>query len=320
MNVRFEMITCPVCSAGDGRACVQGTDRLHGLEGRFGYVECPGCGAVYMNPRMEIQEIPKFYPADYAPHASPARAAGTSRPGKASPPSPLTRAKSWWDDFCRNEKIIPAYCPPLGPSAKVLDVGCGNGKFLHEIAGRFGCQVQGVDLSDTAAKAARDGYGLEIALGTLESAGFPGEHFDVVTAWWYLEHVPNPVQIMVEIARILKPGGVCIMGVPNTRSLAARLFGPNWYHLDSPRHLVLYNPRSMRNLIAQAGLEWRKAHFDKTPWGMLGSLAYAAGGDGAAARRIRRRFLLRQALFPVTLLLGLTGWGDTMVVYARKPG
>jgi SAM-dependent methyltransferase len=199
-----------------------------------------------------------------------------------------------------------------------LDVGCGNGKFLHGLSQQTGCAVQGVDLSESAVQAAKAGYGLDVFHGPLEKAGFPDDYFDAITAWWYLEHVPHPAAALREMARILKPGGICVFGVPNARSFAARAFRGRWYHLDCPRHLSLFTPRSLRILLPHAGLGLRRLVFDKSPWGLIGSMAYAAGGSGEASKRWRDKFWLRQILLPFTALLGLTGWGDTMVAYAEK--
>jgi len=163
------------------------------------------------------------------------------------------------------------------------------------------------------------GFGIEVVHGHLEDAKFPSDHFDFVTSWWYLEHVPDPLAALREMARILKPGGYCGIAVPNARSLAAMLFRNRWYHLDCPRHLCLYTPHSMRTLASRAGLQIREILYDKTPWGLIGSLAYMAGGGVGAPARWRRKFWLRQTLLPFTAFLGLAGMGDTLTAWARKP-
>ncbi len=263
---------------------------------------------MYMNPQVVQEDIGALYPADYAPHAT--------NPGTRRTPSGVARM---FDDFFTNETLGSDITRLHKPGATLLDVGCGNGRFLQKMRERHAYDVTGVDLSPLAVQAAKVNYGLDVFQGFLEDARFPDASFDVVTAWWYLEHVPNPVSTLHEIARVLKPGGFLVFGVPNTRSVAAQLFGSRWYHLDCPRHLALYAPRPVRRLMQEAGLETRKITFDKTPWGLLGSLAYACGGDGAAPARWRRKTWLRQSLLPVTALLGLCGYGDTMAVSARKP-
>jgi SAM-dependent methyltransferase len=313
--IETEAISCPVCSGTGHRALFTATDRLHGVPGGFAYVECSACGLVYMNPRVVKSAIKELYPSDYAPHekSSPPAAGGWAPRGL------LARAAAAFDFFLRNEKLEPSVSGPLGPASRVLDVGCGNGRFLAGVAADYGCQVEGVDMSPLAVASARESFGVGVFQGILEEAAFPDGSFDVVTSWWYLEHVPDPVASLREMRRILKPGGACVFGVPNAGSRLARLFGRRWYHLDCPRHLQLFTPRSMAVLLKNAGLVPDKIAFDKTPWGLIGSLAYCAGGTGDAPRRWRRKAWLRLGLLPFTLALGLAGQGDTMVVLARKP-
>lgn len=312
--IATQEIACNVCSGKRHKvAHGQALDRLHGITGRFDYVECLDCGLVYMNPQVAVESIPALYPADYSPHQKP-KPAGT--PKTKLPTSRQTGIARSFDLFFKNEKIPPHCLPNSG--GRILDIGCGSGAFLDQVRQQYPCEVFGVDLSEAAVATAKTQFDLEVFHGTLLDARFPDGHFDVVTAWWYLEHVPDPLPVLQEVARILKPGGRCILGVPNTHSVVARLFAKNWYHLDSPRHLCLYNPKAMRFLLQQAGLSDPEFSTDKSPWGLIGSLAYLLGGNGETARKMRRLFWLRQVLLPVTALIGLLGWGDTLVVRSKK--
>ncbi len=316
--IRTHHIPCPVCRSRESRPVFDAPDRLHGVAGRFSYVACRGCGLTFMNPQVVPEDIGALYPTDYAPHAP------TAAPRDPARPTPAPRKKrsgiaNAFDVFFTNEKLSPEILRERKQDSTLLDVGCGNGRFLHKVRERHGYHVSGVDLSPLAVQAAQASYGLDVFQGVLEDARFPDARFDVVTAWWYLEHVPDPLATLREITRILKPGGHLVFAVPNTRSAVAWLFGSRWYHLDCPRHLALYAPEPVKRIVQAAGLETRSITFDKTPWGLVGSLAYACGGDGTAPARWRRKAWLRQGLLPLTALLGLSGYGDTLVVTARKP-
>ncbi len=68
-----------------------------------------------------------------------------------------------------------------------------------------------------------------------------------------LEHVYNPVNVTREVRRILKPGGIFIVGVPNIDSFVSRVTGAYWGDLDIPRHLFHFTPLTIRNLFDKVG-------------------------------------------------------------------
>lgn len=187
--------------------------------------------------------------------------------------------------------------------------------------GMTGCSVDGVDTSKAAAKTAKENYKIDIFVGTLLECPFSDDYFDVITAWWYLEHVPNPSQVLREMSSLLKQDGYCVIGVPNIDSFNARTFKDRWYHLDCPRHLHIYSPDTIARLLDDADLEIIKIVFDKTPWGLFRSLRYYFGDDNVPLKhrkRLRGSSLLKRLLLPWTILLALLKQSDIMVVYVRK--
>ena len=123
-----------------------------------------------------------------------------------------------------------------GPG-RVLDVGCGRGVLLQEFR-RRGWEVQGTELSESAASYARQTLKIPVEIGDLEAIGFPPNYFDAITLWHVLEHVADPRALLAEIRRILKPDGVLLVAVPNFGSLEARVSKDKWFHLDVPRHVT----------------------------------------------------------------------------------
>src|SRR3954454_22183190 len=125
---------------------------------------------------------------------------------------------------------------------KVLDIGCGRGLLLQKLRER-GWEPQGTELSEEAASYARDRLGLPVSTNTLQDGDFPDGEFDLVILWHVLEHVHAPRAMLQEVSRILKPGGVLLVAVPNFGSWEARWRGPGWFHLDVPRHLTHFTPQ-----------------------------------------------------------------------------
>jgi SAM-dependent methyltransferase len=136
----------------------------------------------------------------------------------------------------------------------LLDVGCGDGTFLNLMRQR-GWTVAGIDFDPKAIASARHKYGLELKQGDLRSAAFPANQFDAVTMSHVVEHLPDPVSVLQEIRRILKPGGQLVMTTPNTAGIGHQKFGANWFGIDAPRHLHLFNRSALSQVVARAGLK-----------------------------------------------------------------
>jgi ubiquinone/menaquinone biosynthesis C-methylase UbiE len=108
----------------------------------------------------------------------------------------------------------------LQPGETVLDVGCGTGTLVMEVARRVGRvgRIVGIDPGNqqivrARAKAARRNVPIEFQIGVIEQLTFPDQTFDVVFSTLMMHHVPTPLkrQGLTEIARVLKPGGRLII-------------------------------------------------------------------------------------------------------------
>ncbi len=140
---------------------------------------------------------------------------------------------------------------------RLLDIGCATGLFLNGFSRAPGWALNGVEINRIAAQEARERYGLEVFTGTLEAAEFPDAHFTAVTMWDVLEHLHDPAGTLREIHRILAPEGVLVLRVPNHDSWDQRIFKEHWAGLDSPRHLYVYDPTTIRRLLQQSGFSIR---------------------------------------------------------------
>jgi 2-polyprenyl-6-hydroxyphenyl methylase/3-demethylubiquinone-9 3-methyltransferase len=150
-------------------------------------------------------------------------------------------AAGWWDSdsflYTLRSALNPARFPylrrtmtgTLGIDPKdiaVLDVGCGGGLLAEEFAA-LGCRVTGVDPSSESlavarAHAAQGGLAIEYIEGTGEALPFEDASFDVVYCCDVLEHVNDVGKTIVEIARVLKPGGAFLFDTIN-RTLRSKL-------------------------------------------------------------------------------------------------
>ena len=192
---------------------------------------CQDCGAVFLSPQPDADSIRLIYDDHYHEH---------------------------WDDAVGDMKCqtFGAYLDVL-PSGHVagrlLDVGCATGFFL-ELAETLGWSASGVELSHAAADKARQRFGDRVVHGTLESAQFDDNSFDLVTLFDVIEHIPSPVPFVTEITRVLKPGGRALIVTPDISSFSARVMGRTWLHYK-PEHLFYYSADTLSRLLQAAGLE-----------------------------------------------------------------
>ncbi len=139
---------------------------------------------------------------------------------------------------------------------RLLDVGCSSGALLR-VAKECGYDASGAEPATQAADTAR-GLGFEIFPGYLQDAGFPDNHFDVITLFEVIEHLLDPQDLLKEILRILKPGGVLLIGTGNANSWTVDFMGADWEYFDIRSHgghISFFNPKSMRMLTENCGFE-----------------------------------------------------------------
>ncbi|GAB2762543.1 class I SAM-dependent methyltransferase [Salinimicrobium soli] len=128
---------------------------------------------------------------------------------------------------------------------KLLDIGAGTGDFLAE-AEKAGWKISGVEPNLSARElASKKGISLNE-----NSEEFPSASFDFITMWHVLEHVPDLDTQIRELDRLLKPGGILLIAVPNFRSKDAELYKENWAAYDVPRHLFHFSRKAIEKIFS----------------------------------------------------------------------
>ncbi len=166
----------------------------------------------------------------------------------------------------------------IAPPGAVLDVGAGDGVLIDALRAR-GRDAVGLE---------RDPRRPDLRDEPLEALA-PG--WAAVVFWHALEHLPEPGEAIRQAARLLVPGGVVVIAVPNTDSLQARLFGPDWLHLDPPRHLVHLSTRTLVAGLDRAGLRTERTspvRGGQIAIGWLDGLVGALPGEPDLYQALRR--------------------------------
>ncbi|UJA19054.1 class I SAM-dependent methyltransferase [Thermoleophilia bacterium SCSIO 60948] len=137
-------------------------------------------------------------------------------------------------------------------SQTILDVGAGDGTFVDTL-NRLGWDAEGIEVDQTAVERAQKA-GRRVSASELRDLSTQGRRYDLITLNHVIEHVDDPCQLLVDCVAVLSEGGSIWCATPNGESYGARVFGPNWVHLDPPRHRVIFTERSLRGCFHQSGL------------------------------------------------------------------
>ena len=212
---------------------------------RFEIVRCEACGAVVTWPIPPLEQLDRYYPQSYY-----RKSGGRRFPAIVG----FLQRRSYSSRARAVERELG------GRKGRVIDVGCGPGWLLREFDAR-GWEAMGTELSSAAASFAREELKLDVESRELSALKLPDGHFDAVTLWHVLEHIPEPAALLREIGRILKPGGVLLVGVPNWGGAGGRLSRSKGFQLDVPRHVNHFTARRLKRELHSVGLEIRRQYF-----------------------------------------------------------
>lgn len=191
---------------------------------------------------------------------------------------------------------------------RLCDVGCSRGQFVAA-ARAAGCNAEGVEPAPQIAQIARDA-GLPVRTGLLEAQHYPEATFDAVTLFEVVEHLREPLPLLAECRRVLKPGGIVLISTGNAASWSAAVLGAGWDYFDMTRdggHISFFNPRSIRVLAANAGFRVERIDTARVKFGDRENMPpwrYLLGKTVAETLNLPAR---------------LFGRGHDMLAYLRKP-
>ncbi len=266
----FESVGCLLCGSRTSTPFLVGEDDLTGKPGRFAFVKCSHCELVYQSPRLTLDGIRPYYEDQYIAHQPHARWGALAPLFRAAMGS-LDRAKL---------RIVRRHAP-LGPSSRLLDVGCGSGSFLARVKDVTGASVAGVDFVDLCH---RDEFkGVEFHHGLFYDQSVGRDRFDVITMWHVLEHDYDPLRSLRRAMTALTPGGVLVIEVPRLDSLSFRLFRSRWPGVQAPQHTALFDSDRLLQMVSSAGFEV----MEHLPYGAFPPYFYLFCGTAFVLRRGR---------------------------------
>ncbi|MDD5673067.1 MAG: class I SAM-dependent methyltransferase [Chitinivibrionales bacterium] len=242
MEINLEQVGCDLCGQTGNTRVILPAGAPTELPEPCYIVRCNSCGMLYTNPRPDERSITLLYRKYYE---------STERKTSVGAAKKLIKNKPWlrrlWHAY--NGQYLSEVLQKA--RGTVLDVGCGTGGLLDELA-KKGCSTFGIELNPDSVKTCRC-KGLDVRCGDLSNIDFPDRTFDTVILWHVLEHVPSPAATLRKIERILKPGGRLFINVPNAESYARKLFGKYWVAWHVPFHFSHFKIKTIQKYAVQAG-------------------------------------------------------------------
>ncbi|GBG39104.1 class I SAM-dependent methyltransferase [Mycobacterium montefiorense] len=160
----------------------------------------------------------------------------------------------------------------IGPTSKVIDVGCGAGRHAFE-AYRRGADVIAFDRDedelqsvDAILKAMAEGgeapaaASAQTVVGDALKLPYPDQTFDCVIASEILEHITQDDEAIVELIRVLKVGGMLAVSVPRWLPEQVCWLLSDEYHANLGGHIRIYRASELRDKIADSGMDLTHSH------------------------------------------------------------
>ncbi len=251
----FNQSICGFCKSTNSKILYKTFDVF---ENNYTINKCTDCKAYFIAPRPSNERLAQAYASSYY----------GEKEEKFS--SPLVEKTL---DFFRSGRShrVSKY---LKDGAKVLDVGCGNGRFLKYLLNYGKYELYGTEMEGNSAKRAMRIPEIKLKVGSLEQNDFSENYFDAITLFHVFEHLTEPKQVLETITKVIKTGGIAVFSFPNIASCQSKFFKGKWLHLDPPRHLFFFAPKDFINIMQEHGFQIIKKHYfslEQNPFGAVQS-------------------------------------------------
>lgn len=240
------MITCPLCQKDVSRDF---PIWYSFQEKRYQAKQCSSCSFVFLHPRLTAEELGVLYSDEYFLHDG-------ADFGAHSATDYETAAIKGSVKFPE----ILGWIKRFKPAGSFFEVGCGMGYFLN-YAREQGYSVSGIEYARLGVKTCSEKFGLDVVQSSLEDFSPPSDKFDVLFMGDVLEHLLEPLKMLMKARTMLKPSGIVALEVPSTFNSVTGRFAVAGYRLLGvkkkmsmpPYHVNEFTPSTLRTIILKAG-------------------------------------------------------------------
>jgi SAM-dependent methyltransferase len=240
---RTESVACPLCQGTHGVVV--------GRRGRFGMpvrnLCCDTCALIYVTPRPTPHAMARYYRGAYREHY---KTVARFRDDQTRIEAGSLESQQAAQRKFEGQAQIVRHVTKLAPGARVLEIGCQRGETLSWLKAELGIAAHGIEPSEKEAEQAR-AAGVDCFAGPIEAYD-PGElRFDLVQMFHVLEHLHEPLEVLITIRSWLAPGGSLLIEVPN----ACYPYGLLEENFFQNVHLFSFSARTLSALLVRAGFE-----------------------------------------------------------------
>jgi len=245
---KFENINCPLCKSNDFNIYEK-----YGEDKQYTFVKCNNCKMLYQNPRFAYDKrFLEWAYTSYGDHI-------ISRFLELGSFDKLIEDRSGYFKF--KKELMDKYAK--SKSYTLVDVGASCGEFIY-FCNKHGADVTGVETSKVQSDFIKNNLKLKVIQGTLNEANIKQDSFDFVHCAHTIEHVSDPLQMILDLKKITKKGGYLLLEVPNAYSShnyvahfmnKYNLKKNTWAKGHFPEHLVEFSKATFERMITEAGLE-----------------------------------------------------------------
>ncbi len=333
-----ELVACDLCGSPEASPFMSTHDRawpIHNNEPQapeppriWSTVRCTACGLIYLSPRPTTAVLANYYPSKYYAYESINGLPPPNRWNRLA--KRLLRRNRAVYEFALRTPLRDRLTDRLFADAgwmkpgRVFDIGFGTATDLDNLAA-LGWTTFGIDFAEPMVRQAAS-RGHRVWLGDVTEVDIPERNMDAVLMSHILEHTPSPRRTLEAVRRLLRPGGVLIVEVPNIGTLWTTVFGERSSSVDLPRHFYHFTGQTLEQMLIAAGFRVRVLKTKANPRFIVRSMRLsmraaeprqALRRDGTPLRDLDESPALLAALQPFCQQLEQLDQGNNLVAVAE---
>ncbi|UCG28508.1 MAG: class I SAM-dependent methyltransferase [Bacteroidales bacterium] len=265
---------CKICNNSHENKVYEVKEMMFGFRDIFTYFQCSICGC------LQIAEFPvdmsRYYPSNYFSFLLPSTQRSGNRIKRL-----IKKKRGRYAIFNKGVlgKLIYTFFPNdtlrmlsricLTENSAILDVGCGSGFLLNYLSEIGFKHLLGVD--PYIKEDIEYENGLKILKKSIHKLD---DKWDLIMFHHSFEHIPDPLETLQSVSRLLTERGVCLIRIPTVSSYAWEHYKENWVQLDAPRHLFIHSIKDIALLAEKVNLVLEEIVYDSTDFQFWGSEQY----------------------------------------------